>query len=156
MKVSLREASDNDLELLLAWGTHPQVTRFLPSRPPALTWELHRAWFKTRQHRMDWLIMVDDGKTRPRAVGEVHIRDLNTPAPEIGLYIGEVDLWGKGIGRQALELAMEWAWAHGVKKLQAVIHPRNRRSLHLFSTIGYQKIGIARRKQWLYEKARSS
>ena len=154
MKVSLREASDNDLELLLAWGTHPQVTRFLPSRPPALTWELHHAWWKTKQHRMDWLILVDDGKTRPRAVGEVHIRDLNTPSPEIGLYIGEVALWGKGIGRQALEEAMRWAWAHGVKKVQAVIHARNRRSHPLFKGLGFVRVGTGRKGQWLYERTR--
>lgn len=152
MKVSLREARDEDLELLLAWGSHPQVTRFLPSRPPALTWELHFSWWKVRQHRMDWIVMVDDGKTRPRAVGAVHIRDLKAMAPEIGLYVGEIALWGKGIGREALELAMDWAWKQGIRTLRAVIHPRNRRSLPLFQGLGFVRIGTGRRGQWLYEK----
>lgn len=155
MHVSLREAEDHDLELMLAWNSNPQVPRFLPSRPSALTWELHHAWWKTRQHRIDWIIEYDDGKTRPRAVGAVHIRDLNTPTPEIGLYVGETDLWGRGIGRMALELAMAWAWPQGHRRLRAVIHPRNRRSHPLFQGLGFVRVGTGRRGQWLYEKIRS-
>jgi len=152
--VSLREAEERDLELLFAWNSHPQVTRFFPSRPPVLTWEMHYAWWQTRRHRMDWVVLYDDGRTRPRAVGVVHIRDLNTPGPEIGLYIGDVTIWGRGIGKRALELAMEWAWGHGVRRLQAVIHPRNRRSHPLFLSLGFVRIGRGRRGQVLYERKR--
>ena len=152
-RISLRQADDSDLEVMLAWGSHPEVCRYLPSRPETLTWELHYAWWKSRQHRVDWIIQLDDGQTRPRAVGEVHLRDLNM-CPEIGLYIGEVTLWNKGVGKKALKLAMEWAWEHGLSRLQAVVHPRNKRSQRLFEGLGFVRTGTGRKGQWRYERGR--
>ena len=104
MSVYLRELKKSDLELLLAWAHISEIWEYLPTsrRGEKLTWEKHFQWWTNRQNRIDWMIIYDG-----RSVGVVHVCNLDTDYPEIGLYIGEVTLWGKGIGKKALELALK-------------------------------------------------
>ena len=153
LKVTLRPLNDYDLPLLLAWAWIPQVWEYSPTwrNSGNLTWEEHNEWFHTkREWRSDWIIEVDDMDTSwaTRPVGVVHVTDLNTDHPEIGLYIAEILLWGNRIGRRALELAMEQVKE---SRLWAVIHPMNKRSIKLFTGLGFNKVGKARKEQDLYE-----
>ena len=148
MPVKLREVTREDLPLLLAWAWIPEIWKYLPTsrRREKLLWGEHIAWWHTRQYRDDQMIMVDG-----RSVGVVHISDLNTSTPEVGIYIGEISSWGMGIGKQALqEFVRQVSWG-GFQKLHAVIHPRNKRSVNLFTQCGFRKIGKARKGQDLYE-----
>ena len=156
-EVTLRLISEGDLPLLLAWAWIPQVWEYLPTSREGekLTWDSHLRWWKRRKNRVDWLISAD--RKHPHPVGVVHINDLDKEYPEIGLYIGEVTLWGKGIGTQALEEGIhrmdticKWG-RRPYKGLHAVIHPENVTSVKLFTGVGFIKIGEARKEQGLYE-----
>ena len=149
MNVDLRELRDTDLPLLLAWAHIKEIWTYLPTsrRDEQLTWEEHLKWFETRKNRVDWMITY-----LKRPVGVVHIDGINGECPEIGLYIGEITLWGRGIGYLVLDLAMGQAVTRlGIKKLCAVIHPDNIRSIRLFTRLGFKKAGGARYGQDLYE-----
>lgn len=153
MSVSLRELKAEDLPLLLAWAHIREIWEYLPTsrKNENLTWVDHLLWFKSRINRVDWVITYWN-----RPVGVIHIRGLDGEYPEIGLYIGETTLWGAGIGRLALSLAMEQAVTKlGIKKLDAVIHPENLRSVHLFKELGFERVGGARNGQGLYERSLS-
>lgn len=155
MEVTLRALDNRDLPLLLAWAQISQVWEYLPTsrRDELLTWEKHNEWFHyQREWRFDWVIVVNDPDNywQPRPVGVVHVTNLNEEVPEIGLYIAEVPLWGKGIGRQALEKAIWQIKAYKGEKLCAVVHPLNGRSIRLFESLGFKRANATRR-QYRYE-----
>jgi len=151
-RATLRKAKEADLELMLAWAQVPQYWQYLPSsrKGERLVWESHYSWWKSREDRVDWIIIYDDKQTRPRAVGVVHVANLDTVHPEVGLYIADEDIWGRSIGRGALELVLDKS-KKVYDRLWAVIHPDNKRSIRLFTGLGFKEIGSAREGQCLYE-----
>ena len=163
-RVNLRLITGEDLELLLAWAWIPGIWEYMPTsrRGEGLTWESHYNWWYRKANRIDWMILVDDEITGERAVGVVHVI-LNTDFPEVGLYLGEIPLWGKGIGREALKLVILRLLSHpgllghpellGLDRriLRAVIHPKNGKAIRLFTGLGFKRIGKARKEQDLYE-----
>ena len=143
----LREVEEGDLELLLAWAHISQIWRYLPTsrKGESLTWEKHRLWWDRLRNRLDWMIIYQE-----RRVGVLHITGLDSIEPEIGLYIGETTLWGQGVGKRALSLGIEKAKELGIEKLQAMIHPKNCRSVRLFQSLGFKKTGKGRKGQDCY------
>ena len=149
MDVTLRSLGSSDLPLMLAWAWIPQIWEYMPTsrKGENLKWEDHWTWFRKGAYfgnRLDWMITVQE-----RGVGVIHAT-LDTEYPEIGLYIGEVSLWGQGVGKRALEIVMGKLSTFGHKTTQAVIHPRNKRSIKLFTSLGFKEVGGARNGQRLY------
>ena len=151
MQVSLRELRDTDLPLLLAWAHIKEIWTYMPTSRSSenLTWERHFSWWKSRKDRVDWII-EPVGFQRP--VGVIHLAGLSKPFPEVGLYIGEVGLWGQDIGEQSLKMVMAEASAMGIIILVAVMLKENQRSVSLFMKLGFKDIGEARNGQRRYER----
>ena len=153
MDVTLKPLSDHELELLFAWRKIPYIWEYLPSYDvDGLSWPLHYAWFhSTRKTRADWIIFVDDDYTRKRAVGSTHVDLLDTDSPEVGIFIADKSIWGKGVGYQALSWTVNRVVKMGHKRVFAVIHPVNLRSISLFHKVGFIRVGGARNGQDLYK-----
>lgn len=140
--VLLREAKYKDAELILKWRNNPLVwqgsyTQNKENRP--ITWYEHWKWWSGRVFWQTFIIQVDK-----RDVGYVNIGKLNSTKPEIGIAVGETELWGKGIGKQALKLAIEWIKGKGYKTVYAGVLKDNERSLKLFNSIGFKVVGDVR------------
>jgi RimJ/RimL family protein N-acetyltransferase len=134
--ISLRQVAPTDYELIMAWRSHPDLYAgfALPTGP--LVWADHKAWWDTRTCREDWLVrLTNDGHTR--SVGVVSASRLDTECPEVGIYIGEISLWGKGIGAAAVNACMGQLRDAGYARCHARILPTNSRSRHLFMDLGF-------------------
>ncbi len=149
MEVLLREARDTDAALILAWRSIPQVFQwfYIQSRSNHLIeWDEHWAWWKTRYNLKIFIIQVNDGATT-RDVGFLNISQLDHWRPEFGIGIGEVSLWGKGVGKKALQLGIAWLKNKGYRRAHASILKSNERSLSLFKSCGFKIIGDARENE---------
>ena len=154
MKVLLREATISDLELILAWRLIPDVyqglyTQSKENRP--LTWDEHYNWWMTRKTWKIFIIQVNDGKWT-RDVGYVNIGQLDSWRPEIGIAIGEVTLHGQGVGKQALQLALEWLKEQGYEQTHTTILDNNEKAKGLFKSLGYYCVGKAREGESWWNK----
>jgi len=155
-RVSLRKVRSWDLPLMLAWANNSKIWEYLPTsrKGENLTWEDHYSWWRSRTgDRQDWMIMVRWEGFSYRPVGVVHVTELQSEVPEVGLYIGETTLWGQGIGKEALRLLLS-GFRNSRPKVRAVIHPHNKRSVALFTGLGFVKTGKAegeRKGQECYE-----
>ena len=154
MNVLLRETRDSDIELVLAWRNNSQVWERLyaqsrENRP--LTWEEHYSWWNSRHNWQRWIIQVNDNITT-RDVGCINLSQLDSWCPQVGLFIGEVGLWGKGVGRESLLLALSWLRAKGYVKVWTTILKDNERSIRLFGSVGFRRVGEGRVGEWSYEK----
>ncbi len=151
--VLLREAQVSDAELILAWRSIPEVYHGLYTQRKenrVLTWAEHWKWWKTRYTWKVFIIQVNDGETT-RSVGYVNLGQLDHWKPEVGLVIGETTLWGQGIAKQALLLAIEWLKGKGYKRVHTSILKDNEGSMKLFQSVGFNIVGEARDGEWEVE-----
>ena len=149
-KVYLRPLEEKDLPLLLAWAHIKEIWEYLPTsrEEEDLTWERHLDWWKSREERVDWIIMVKTDGYGFRPVGVAHV---NLKGVELGIYIGEITLWNKGVAEVALLQAIGILRSKGYSKFCALVHSDNERSRRLFEGIGFKKVGKGRRDQDWYE-----
>ena len=160
MIVTLRDVTERDLPLLLAWRQDREVMRFLPSAPTRMSWEAEWAWWVGRRNRLDRMVEVEYWRvsapdyyaespgslahpglaTRP--IGVVHCA---RESGEVGILMGERALWGLGLGKQALGMLLEELV--GEPHIWAVVHPENEASLKLFHSLGFKQVGEGRNGQ---------
>ncbi len=66
----------------------------------------------------------------------------------LGIIIQDTEMRNKGIGKEAIQLVIEYAFQTlGVKQVYANILEENKPSLHLFEKLGFVSIGI--KKDWI-------
>lgn len=136
--LELRLATNEDLELLMAWRSNPEIYRFFSKQDGPLTWEEHRRFWTTRKDRLDFIIYFKGGH-KLRRVGTVNVSGLSSEAPSIGVLVGEVSLWGKGIGSRSVKLLLQWLKKHGHEKVTASVSEDNISSQKLFESLGFEK-----------------
>ena len=123
----------------MAWRSNPKLYKWFYEQNEPLEWREHYTWWKSRVDRIDWII-VYDGKFRKRDVGSVNVSKLESKYPEIGILIGEITLWGKGIGKKSLNLALNYLKENDYNGATANILKDNSRSEKLFKGLGFKKI----------------
>jgi len=142
----LRPTEKSDYPLIMSWRSNPLVFQGFYRQTEPLKWEEHIAWIKSRNQ--DWrnfIIMYED-----RPVGGVTIGQLDHWEPEVGYYIGEVSLWGKGIGREAVKLALDYIKNYGREHCHTTVLESNERSIRLLESLGFKKNGEARKGEiWM-------
>jgi len=144
--IYLNEATKDDLELMMAWRSHPLVYEGFYTQTKPLKWDEHFDWFTTRNK--DWRTFIILFESRK--VGIVTIGQLDHWSPEIGYYIGEVTLWGQGVGKEAVSLALRWLKDRGYKYTHTTVLSKNKRSLELLKSLGFEILGNARKGElWL-------
>ncbi len=103
-KVSLRPISREDTPLIVAWRNTPSVFRHFIFRQP-FTAQLHENWLKTKVDTgkvIQYIITEKNG----RPVGSVYFRDVDreNDSAEYGIFIGEEDALGRGLGTETARL----------------------------------------------------
>jgi len=156
MNVRLRLIRKEDYPLILAWRSNNLVydglyRQSLAQKP--ITWEEHLEWLKSRN--ADWRTFIAIYENRP--VGVVTIGQLDHWSPEIGLYLGEITLWGKGIGTKMVQMGLAWLKDYSLSHPHIVacrttILDDNIASKRVFEKCGFKCAGRARHKESWYVK----
>ena len=145
--LNLRQANEDDLPLIMAWRSNPLIYEGFYQQNEPLTWPEHIDWWNSRNK--DWrtfIIELDN-----RKVGVVNIGQLDHWSPEIGYFIGEVSLWGQGIGKKAVGLALQWLKEYGKQYAHTTILDNNKRSINLIKALGFRRLGKARDGESWYQ-----
>jgi RimJ/RimL family protein N-acetyltransferase len=137
--INLRASKEKDLELIMAWRSNSLVYQEFPCQHSPLAFEEHYNWWKSQKNWRQWIISYGEGKYA-RDVGEVNVQNLNTDCPEIGYLIGEIPLWGKGVGKQAVNKALDWLRKKGYKKVSAKVLDKNEGSKRLLYNLGFKLV----------------
>lgn len=145
--VALREITEEDLELLLAWRSHPEVYAGFYYQKGPLIWEEHHGWWLERKNRKDWMIILTE-RGSSRAVGCVAVYRLDTELPNVGVYVGEISLWGRRVAQRALTLAAGCLKTDGYHRCRATILDNNIGSQRAFQNVGFKLVGPAEWKDW--------
>ena len=153
MNISLRPANEYDLPLIMAWRSNPLVYQGFYLQNGPLVWENHVKWFRSRG--LEWRIFIVLFEGRP--IGVVNISQLDLPSPEIGYYIGEVSLWGKGLGTEAVRKGLEWLKDYSLTHpnivgVYARVFDHNIASVKLIEKLGFVKGAKSREGESYYNR----
>lgn len=130
----------NDVEFELLGGGDP---------PRPRTVELVRDFFA--EHAKDktspYFAIEADGLF----IGDcgLHNVNLRDGTAEVGIGIGDRDYWGRGYGREALWLLVDYAFRmQNLRKLCLEVHGSNERAIRSYRAVGFVEEGRQREQVW--------
>lgn len=148
-KVTLREATDGDVPLMYEWRNKKEVYQGFYTQKEPLAPEEHQKWWESRNKDWRSLIIV----CQEKSIGVVTIGQLDHWSPEIGYYIGDTSMWGKGVGTRAVRLGLDWIRRCGKQHCHSSVLTKNIRSIRLLVTLGFKFLGEAREGEvWMTKK----
>lgn len=109
-QIFLRPIDGGDTERIVAWRNQERVRKnFIYQKP--FTKEGHEEWMRTQVQTGRVVQFIICEKDTGRPVGSVYFRDIDreNKKAEYGIFIGEADAAGRGIGTEAARLAVSYA-----------------------------------------------
>ena len=141
----------DDLPHLMRWGSDPDFRHYQWAQKPGVFAERNaRAWIERMSRPGESACWVIEQEGRP--IGFANYRDFHPKgkSAEVGIGIGEPDLWGKHLGRDALETLVRYLFDElGLHRVEANIQPGNARSIALARRAGFTREGFSPRYLFL-------
>ena len=127
----------NDIEVELAGGGDPPTPKTLEDVPK----------FFEGSDKTNFAIEAD-GKLIG-GCGLFHI-DENSRRAELGIGIGDKEYWGRGYGRDAVSLLLDYAFRiRNLRRVWLEVHAENERAIRAYRACGFVEEGRQREHMWL-------
>jgi RimJ/RimL family protein N-acetyltransferase len=147
--VRLRPPTQEDAVVMIRWFEDLETTRFLGRRdPPSL--EMEKEWIESTAKDPNSVVWVVDGEGHP--VGTTGIREIDwkNGFGTTGTLIGDRSVWGKGIGREAMQLRTRYAFTQlPLRKLKSGYFDGNVASGRAQAAAGYREVGRYRADRYV-------
>src|SRR5437868_7501541 len=135
-----------DLPALVRWGSQPEFRWQQWGMQPGVFAETDaRSWIEhmSEEGRAGCWVIEHEG----RAIGFVNFRNLHPRGKscEIGIGIAEPALWGKRLGREALELEARYLFDElGLHRIGLSVVSHNDRAIWMYKSLGFVVEGVER------------
>ncbi|WP_428225171.1 GNAT family N-acetyltransferase [Flavobacterium sp.] len=135
---------ENDESIWEVSNTQTPYSRFLIKQ---YLENAHQDIYEAKQLR---LAICEHESYKPIGLIDLFDFDPKNHRAGIGVVIQKSKDRGKGVGSEALQLLIQYAFSHlQLHQLYANIGAKNEASLKLFSNFGFQKIGV--KKDWVFQ-----
>lgn len=130
----------NDVEYELLGGG-------LPPRPRTLA-QVSEFFDKVTKERDGFTFGIEADGTLIGDAGLFHLEQRNGTA-ELGIGIGDRDYWGRGYGREAVGLLVNYGFTmHNLRKIWLETHGSNERAIRSYRAAGFVEEGRQREHVW--------
>jgi diamine N-acetyltransferase len=147
-RIVLRAIEREDLPNYVQWLNDPVVLEYFGEFVP-LSLAQEEQWYEQ---------MLQDQKQRNFAIeyegqhiggaGFANIDGRNQSA-EVGLLIGNPALWDQGLGREVLQMLLDFGFCQmNLHRIYLQVLAENRRAVHLYETLGFQHEGRWRQAEF--------
>jgi RimJ/RimL family protein N-acetyltransferase len=139
--VTLRPPRPEDLDQMIKWFEDIEVTRYLEMRfPPGI--EAEKEWLEKKAKEPDEIYWVVEHEGRAVGGTGIHGIDWKHGIGTTGTAIGDKAVWGKGLGRELMQLRADFAFTQlPLRKLRSEYIDGNEASGRAQAACGYQIIG---------------
>lgn len=143
-RVVLRPLDRADLPRCVAWFNDREVTYFLGREGP-LTMEEEERWFANYKAKTDELIFAITVDARHIGNVGLHNIDRTNRRADVGILIGEKDLWSQGLGTDALRAVLRYAFGElRLNKVTLDVIDYNERAIRVYERLGFVREGVKR------------
>jgi len=147
--VTLRPLEDEDIDILYDWDATIAL-EMLAGWGPKRSRAAFRHRYEQRISEPEDDLYMFGIVVEERLVGYVQLAriDLVERRAMVGILIGEPSVWGRGIGRTALRILLDFAFTvQGLERVYAEVYGFNARSLHVMERCGFQPEGVLRQHE---------
>ena len=143
-KITIRHITENDTEKIIEWRNKPSVNQYFIYRD-TFTRESHLNWYHNRVQTGEvaqFMIMANE-----EAIGSAYLRDIDykNKKCEFGIFIGEESNCGKGFGKIASKLVINYAFNElKINKIFLRVFSTNSRAIKCYEKIGFKQEGLFR------------
>ena len=133
----------NDLEVELAGGGDPPMPRTLER----LEKDFEREVSEPLRDRTNFAIEADG-----ECIGTCGLFNIDRTArhAELGIGIGDREYWGRGYGREAVSLLLDYAFRlRNLRRVWLEVHSANERAIRAYRSCGFVEEGRMREHVWL-------
>jgi RimJ/RimL family protein N-acetyltransferase len=138
-RLRIRRAQPEDAAASYRWFANPEVTTFLPlAGKSVLPIESINAYLTrvATSDRPDLAVTIERLDEGPIGCGG--FRSFDADSAELSIVLGEPSSWGQGLGTEATQLLVAFAFgALGLKRLWLIVRADNARAVKLFSRTGF-------------------
>lgn len=133
---------NNDIAVELAGGGDPPM----PQSLERLLAEFDSQASRGGRNGAGFAIEADD-----QCIGQCALFNFDSVArtAELGITIGDPAYWGKGYGREAIQLLLTYGFRHhNLNKVHLRVHARNERAVRAYAACGFVEEGRMRQQVW--------
>ncbi|MGE0088547.1 MAG: GNAT family N-acetyltransferase [Bacteroidales bacterium] len=152
-KIKFREWKRTDIEKLFLWLNDSEVMKYLENAFPAKSYESVVEYYEQRIKEPYRYMIIDQKSTEP--IGTCRLFNINHEDDrcELSLIIGEKDYWGKGYGKDVIEMCKKVAFSGlNLNRLELHCYAINERAIKLYTKCGFRKDGLLREYSKLNSK----
>lgn len=147
-KIYLRAIAKSDVnEDYLFWINDPEVTSGLDSgKKPSTISELDQYVTRCISEPNVIMFAICDVKEN-KHIGNIKLDAFDSSARtcQLGLLIGDKNSWGKGIGKEACRMAINYAFSElNMRKVLLAVYANNPNAKRLYESLGFKLEGTLR------------
>lgn len=153
-KIWLRAPESADIDLLFEWENDPSFWLITQTQSPfsrdlleEYLFHADKDLYEYRQMRL-MIEVIDDAKT----IGNVDFFEFDpfNKRVGVGICIADLESRGKGYAKDALEIALQYAFEQfQLEQVFCNVLSNNDSSLALFKNSGFEEVGV--KKRWIRE-----
>jgi RimJ/RimL family protein N-acetyltransferase len=136
-----------DIVRLFEWSDDAEAARLNePYRP--LNWQRQEAFWLNPEGDSSRVSFAIRSRDQPEIIGYIQIRDIQPihRSAMIGIRIGDAGQRGRGKGREALGLAIDYCWNQlNLTRLALTVFADNNRAIALYDALGFTREGVLER-----------
>ena len=145
-KVSLLPITQEDTDLIVGWRNNPKVQNNFVFRE-IFTDEIHNKWMDNMVHTGKVVQFIIQDNDSEKKIGSVYLRDIDKQfnSAEYGIFIGEDEYRGKGLGSEAAKLIIDYGF-HDLElhRIFLRVFRSNLVAVSSYKKAGFEVEGIAR------------
>ena len=147
--IYLSPISENDREYYYLWMNDPSITDNIGRSDAITTEQSNKKWFEEAMQakKIVFTIISND-----KPIGCCGINDINYThrTCEIYIYIGDLSERGKGYGKEAIRLLMQFIFGSlNMNSIMLRVFSFNKRAISLYRKVGFREIGRRRSGYYL-------
>lgn len=138
-KIYLRALHEDDAKISYVWRNNPIIWEFTKFRAERhISFEIESAWIKNVINKSNEYRFAICVKEDGRYIGNVQLIDVKEASAEFHLFIGDMAFWGKGIGKEATNLILQYGFLNlGLKYIYLQVHKENLPAIAIYKKMGF-------------------
>lgn len=144
--VSLLPITIEDTDLIVRWRNAPSVQHNFVFRE-TFTNEMHVNWIENKILTGKVVQFIIQDNISQKKIGSVYLRDIDKQfrSAEYGIFIGEDDFRGKGLGSESARLIVDYGFRNlKLHRIFLRVFKNNIAAVSSYKKVGFEVEGIAR------------